>query len=478
VVIGRDLLWESTVEWVGVDQAERRARLAMNKVGWQDCGASWQEANSHAAYVLGLCDLLEFSAEQLPPAHLQRLAKQIVNGCNYLALLQDRAAELGLPVGSVSHQIPKFEENAMPSDAAKAAVAWARAARLLPDAFEAERGTYRDRAAAALQWLRGMVPPQAEHFHRGVHGAGVDEELPAEWMTRDLLCLAWGAVELWRAGLEHFQDWAADWAEQVMARQVPKSCAEYGFHGHFRTFSASTCTEKAWVHQIDQGKIGSDAGGHFPAHPQVLLQMADCWPDHPSAPAWRRTVKEYAYGYLLPACRSNPFRILPQGLYPGEGLIQFAGLWHGMNAAYALTASFCLDLFQELNDPAFQEIATGNMQWIAGLNAGLTRESLFASHMYSCDVPEGIALPVSMICGIGRRCAGNWLQVRGAICNGFSCGDQFVFDVPPRRAVDGPHSFTDEDWISHAGAWLSALSRLVSLKQRVPSAITPYSEMI
>jgi len=28
------------------------------------------------------------------------------------------------------------------------------------------------------------------------------------------------------------------------------------------------------------------------------------------------------------------------------------------------------------------------------------------------------------------------------------------------RANDGPCTFTDEDWITHAGAWLSAVARL------------------
>ena len=41
IEIGPNLLWERTHLWVGIEQAERRARLAMNGVGWQDCGAQW-----------------------------------------------------------------------------------------------------------------------------------------------------------------------------------------------------------------------------------------------------------------------------------------------------------------------------------------------------------------------------------------------------------------------------------------------------
>ena len=72
----------------------------------------------------------------------------------------------------------------------------------------------------------------------------------------------------------------------------------------------------------------------------------------------------------------------------------------------------------------------------------------------------GEALPHSLIYGIGARWGGSWLAVRGAIGNGFSMGAQFKFDVAPTVANDGPSTFTDEDWITHAGAWLSALARL------------------
>ena len=65
-----------------------------------------------------------------------------------------------------------------------------------------------------------------------------------------------------------------------------------------------------------------------------------------------------------------------------------------------------------------------------------------------------------MINGIGARCAGSWFNLRGAIGNGFSVGEQFRFDVRPSAETDGPHSFTDEDWIAHAGAWLSAMAYL------------------
>jgi hypothetical protein len=130
-----------------------------------------------------------------------------------------------------------------------------------------------------------------------------------------------------------------------------------------------------------------------------------------------------------------------------------------MNGAYALAAALAQEFETLFGDPEFRSITTGNLQWIAGLNAGITAEGIRASHMYSADLPEGIALPVSMIHGIGHRTAGSYLNVRGSICNGFSTGEQFIYDVEPSLESDGPHTFTDEDWITHAGAWLGTLAR-------------------
>jgi hypothetical protein len=355
--------------------------------------------------------------------------------------------------------MPKHEEVVFAGDASKAAVAWARTARLLPESFADKRREYRSRAVRAFEWANHVRPSYAIGFSWINHGAPSGFVPPAEVMTRDLLMLAWVALELVLAGLPEYEAEAVALADAVLERQVPRERAEFGLFGHFTTFRSGALTEKAWVHHLNGGTLGADAGGHFPHYLIPLLRLCTHWPHHPAATRWHQAIRDFAYGYLVPACGTSPFQILPLGCFPGEGVLHFAGLWHGMNAAYALTAALALELRLFLDDPAFDAIATGNLQWIAGLNAGLTAESLSASHMFSTSVPCGVALPVSMICGIGRRGAGNWLNVRGSICNGFSTGDQFRHDVLPTLANDGPHTFTDEDWITHAGGWLSALAR-------------------
>ena len=203
-----------------------------------------------------------------------------------------------------------------------------------------------------------------------------------------------------------------------------------------------------------------DVGGHFPHYILPLIKMYSEWHDHPQAATWFRAIDDFAYGYFLPACAANPFYLLPLGYFQGQGLLSFAGLWHGMNGAYGLAAALAVELANFFKDNSFFEIAVGNLQWIAGLNAGVTKDSLFASVIYSADIPEHAAVPCSLIHGVGTNFAGSWLNLRGAICNGFSVGDQFKFDEAATKDNDGPHAFTDEDWITHSGGWLSGIARL------------------
>ena len=104
-----------------------------------------------------------------------------------------------------------------------------------------------------------------------------------------------------------------------------------------------------------------------------------------------------------------------------------------------------------------------NLQWICGLNTGLTREAMRAAVMATLAedaLPPGAAVPYSMIQGIGRRSVGGWTNLRGNVSNGFAVGRQFEFDVPATAAEDGPFAYTDEDWIPHAAAFLAGACRL------------------
>ena len=458
--VGPSILWDKTWFLAGIDQGERRAQLARHKVGWQDCGSPLQECNSHSAFIIGLLDVLEFKREQISDDQARRLEAQIVNGCALLNLYGDEASKRGLGAGALIHELPGFADVTLIPDAVQAAVCWARAARLLRYSLSETLADYRRRAERALGWFENATPSGVQGFSHVAHGVGEDFAVPVEHLTCDLAMALWANFVLAESVDDAFGARCVRLARQIMARQIGRGDDE--FYGHFQTFESADLPEKAWLHSLSKSGIGSDVGATFPHWIPPLLWMATRWPAHADAPQWERAVHDFAYGYFLPACRRNPFLILPLGLFPNEGLLWFSGLWHGMNCVYGLAAALALEFEAHFGDSEFGDIATGNLQWIAGLNAGLTRDSLAPQNsvFWSADVPAGAALPASMIYGVGHRFAGNWLAVRGSICNGFSTGAQFHFDQQPSRELDGPHSFTDEDWIPHAGGWLSGLARL------------------
>jgi hypothetical protein len=462
--VAPDLLHCATWESVGPAQAEIRQRFSQKHqgapLGWFDAGMHWQEANAHAAYLHGLADLLALRGPELPADATRRLVTQLRNGADYLALLQDLAAALPDAEGALVHQSFKLERLLLPSDAAKAAAGWAHVADVLPASEVEATAAYRTRARRALDWFLLRPRQQGLPFCALPHGAAPDTRPPDEFSTPDLACCVDAARRLRDPRLFAL-------IETWLARQISPDHAEGGLHGHFRLFDSVPWNERAWTHGFDPEGHGFNLGMTHGHHLRPLLDTLRAHPDHPAAPRWRTALERYAYGYFLPACRANPFLIMPLGWYPGEGLIWFGGMWHGGNAIYAHAAALALEFERWFGDAAFGEIATGNLQWIAGLHAGLHPAALRPScHLWSDELPEDEAVPASMIQGIGQRSAGSWLHLRGAICNGFATGDQFVWDVPPVAALDGPHAFTDEDWITHAGAWLSATARLAPSGQK------------
>ncbi len=456
IEIAPDLLFSRTWNHVSIEQAERRERLSEKHegkpLGWYDAGVHWQEANAHTAYLLGLADLLSLRCHSLTDSDRNRLVAQLLTGSDYLALLQDMAPE----PGALVHQSFKIAHLVLPTDAAKAAAAWARVATVLPPAHAEKAAAYRFRARRALDWFLEKPRHLGQPFCGVPHGMPDDFPRPNEFTTPDL-------AQCVQAALDLDDSRAFTLAEIWLGRQIPatESAQNDGLHGHFTLFASGSLTEKTWTHGFDPAGYGFNCGQTTGHHLLPLIHLLARHPQHAQAPRWRAALEAYAYGYFLPACRSNPFLIAPLGHYPGQGLIWFAGLWHGGTALYGHAATLATEFARLFEDDTFLPIATGNLQWIAGLNAGLTRESITpASHMWSMEIPHGVALPASLINGIGQRSAGSWLNIRGAICNGFSTGDQFIWDTPATRQNDGPHTFTDEDWITHAGAWLSATARL------------------
>ncbi|HUI09012.1 MAG TPA: hypothetical protein VL221_01730 [Bacteroidota bacterium] len=468
LAVGENILWDRTLELSAVDMLERRTPFTKVGAGWQDAGTLWVESCSQSAMIIALADLLEEAPALIGAPLVERIHRQMDVGCRYLVMTQEKARELGFPPGAMSHDLLGHERDILPQDALKAVIALGRAAALLGAPYARQKESYARAAALAWEWLTGAARPMGSYgmslFQRGLpEGTAIPAD---EWQTRDLLLFCWAALVMHSAGNPDAKELCIRYAGALIERQIPREKAEGGYYGHFREFASMEHSEKSWTHGIVDNRFGADMGGIYPNYLLPLVSMVRSWPDHAGAARWTRALRDFADGYLIPACEKNPFLIVPQGIFGEEGPVWFCGTFHGTNAIYGFTAALALELDRVLARPALRRIAYGNLLWLAGLNAGLTRQALRAAMVYSADVPEGAALPVSMMCGVGRRWAGTWFQTRGVICNGFHAGKQFTYDVEPTRANDGPSSLTDEDWIPHSAAWLTGLLRLVRRSER------------
>jgi len=465
--VKKNILWDNTIEWSSVDMLERRSLFTGVGSGWQDAGTLWVESPAQSAMIISLEELLEKKKESFDEEFLERIYTQITVGCDYLILTQEKAKELGFPTGSMSHDALKHEKDILPHDAMKAVLALAKAVQLLPEKFAEKKQKYAESAKLAFDWLLNTAKPMGDYgYVKMQRGLPETAEIPKnEWPTRDLLTMCRAALEMQKIGVENANELAVDFARKVMVRQIQKEKAMSGFYGHFCEFDSLEHAEPSWTHGIVPGakgsQFGTDMGGVYPNYLMPIIELLHQFPEHEYAAKWKQTLTDFTYGYLIPGCEANPFYLVPQLITASEGAIWFSGTFHGTNAIYGYTAALALELEKILNEPKLKNIAYGNLQWLAGLNGGITSENVKKGCVvFSTDIPEGVALPASMICHIGKRWAGTWFQTRGVICNGFSTGEQFKYDVEPKKENDGPFSLTDEDWIPHCAGWLSGLMRM------------------
>lgn len=465
--VEKNILWNETFEYASVDMLERRRHFTGVGAGWQDAGTLWVESPAQSAMIISLEELLEKKKEVFDSAFLERIYTQITVGCEYLVMTQAKAEELGFPEGSMSHDLKGHEKDILPHDAMKAVIALAKAVQLLPDEFAGKKQKYSETATKAFKWLVGTAKPMGEYgYMKMQRGLPHNAEIPKdEWLTRDLLTMCWASLEMSKLGDPEAKELAVLFAQKVMARQIPKEKAESGFYGHFYEFDSMFHSEPSWCHGIvpsEKGvEFGADMGGIYPNYLMPFIDLLQANPEHTDASKWKECLLQFTYNYLIPVCEKNPFYLVPQGIFGDEGPVWFCGTFHGTNTVYGYTAALAIELSKLFDEPKLKEIAYGNLQWLAGLNSGITSKNLKQGCViFSTNIPEGAALPASMICGVGSRWAGTWFQTRGVICNGFSTGEQFKYDTEPKKVNDGPFSFTDEDWIPHSAGWLTGLMRL------------------
>lgn len=454
-----NLLFNKTIVDVGILQFEERARRSRNGIGWKDCGSEFREANSHATAIIGLCDLHNKAFEYLKVSEAKRLMDQIIVGCDYLMILADKAERLSYEPGSLVHEIPNGMD-VLPRDIAQSIIALTKASRNLADTRPDKSDQYLDQAITSFElFLSGDLKPFGMRgFSHINQGAPIGYIKPDEFSTRDLLLFLWGATELLISGKIEYEAAAANLCDMILSRQVREDEAETegGYYGHFFAFSDRVYTEKANTHH----HFGHDTGGTFPFYVIPVIELINKLYDHEHVDRWKKMVRDFAYGFFKPACESNPFYLIPEGYFKGQGLLNFCGPWHGINTSIAYGATLACALESFTGDIGFRNIAVGNLQWIAGLNLGLSSNS-FQTSVWKEKIPEGMALPYSQIHGIGKRNVGVWTDIKGTICNGFSANPQFKIEVEPSIENDYPTHYTDEDWIPHSGGFVSGQAYLI-----------------
>ena len=311
--VDEHILWDKSINMVALDQFEERSKLARNEIGWKDCGSHWREVNSHATTVIGLCDLFNLGYDWVEPKDRERLVAQIMVGCDYIGICQDKAEELGHPKGAIIHEIPSFIQ-VIPGDIAQSTVAFAMASKLLADILPAKSKEYLMRAEDSFGYLVNYAKPYcSELFSHSNHGAPDDFVVPEEWMTRDLMMMLWGAVELWFCGknVDYYMKKAEELAQKLMNRQVPKEKSEDVLYGHFYTFDSCDFTEKANTHH----HFGYDTGGTFPHYLMPFIKMTWFWVNHPDIELWRKTILDFALWVFPSRMQQEPIQSFSRRLF-------------------------------------------------------------------------------------------------------------------------------------------------------------------
>jgi hypothetical protein len=461
--VAPDVLWEETYYWATVDMLRKRSYFTKVGSGWQDAGALWVESPAQSAMVMCLGDVAQVQRGG-DNDYLQQLYTQLVVGADYLVLTARKSSELGNPPGSMVHDVIGHEEYALPNDTVKAVVALYKAAAALPATFADQKRSYLEVADRGLDYLLRVARPIGDQgLARRQRGLADDAPIPGdEWPTRDLNFFCWACLEKYKqSGEDRYKQLSIDYARQINQRQITEAGAENGYYGHFIEYPGAPHSQKSWTHSIlatGEKRFGTDIGALFPNYLVPLCELLELFPDHAEAPVWKATLRQFTEGFLIPTCKLNPFYLVPLGVFGEEGPLWFVGPFHGTNSIYGYTAALACRLYRLFGHEELRHIAAGNLQWIAGLNAGITNENIAeGSVIYTTEVPEGIAWPASMICRVGQRWAGTWFQTKGVVCNGFSVGEQFKMEIMPTRAVDAPSSFTDEDWIPHSAGFITGL---------------------
>lgn len=407
------------------------------KAGWQDCGSDLRAVEGHAVQLLGLVDAYEAFRERRDDDFVASLMAQIRRGADYLTMCQRED-------GSYMNEYYVARDKTNWTLCMLANIALCRA-------YEVS-GSIAYLDGAKLGWDYAVSIERFEEREllaeiadvRRLYGRYRPWKPPEGPRARDHLLLVWLGAELYKHTNDvRYKDEAVRSARLVAEtfQNRDANANPAGLFGNFHAWPDSGIHQKSWEHI----GWGFNCGAVLPDELAGLFSLLEQFPDDADRHLWRRIIRDYAYGYLKPVSELSPFGLYPLGMFDDE--IRFFGpSWHGFNAVYGRIAGQAMRLARYFEDPAFEAIACRNMQWVAGLNAGI-------------ETDPGRYEAVSWINGIGRRYVRSWTDIAGSISNGFCANPQFKLHHLD-DSEDRPAYVNTEDWIVHNGGWLSGLSQI------------------
>lgn len=198
----------------------------------------------------------------------------------------------------------------------------------------------------------------------------------------------------------------------------------------------------------------------YSAYPAIaLLELAETWPKHSEASAWRDAVRLYLDEYVLPMSARNAYRIIPYGLFFGsptpERYRPLAGeltyryfmpvrkqlWWVGLTSHLENHAVLLGLAARAFSEPRYRELAYAQLEWVMGANP-------FGACLMT---GEGMRNPYPHSRFVGL--------IPGGIMNGIAGNTQ---DEPVLDLEYGYDWRTTEYWSPHNAHYIWALAVLES----------------
>lgn len=265
-------------------------------------------------------------------------------------------------------------------------------------------------------------------------------------------------------------------AAELMRRQyVAVDQPLDGVYGMFHEFGVdSGAARNAFL--LESAQAGLSLLGHYEfTSLSGFIDLLTLLPDDPDAARWDRAVRSWAIGYELAAASRNPLGIAPATVYPSPNgttgpaaVYWFGNHLHGGAEIPGQAAHSLMEIGNYLNDASFYAPAVNDVQFYAGVNAGIG-----LTHQ-----------PSTLIKGVGAKTmVGPYMETSapiGSIANGYHATNSFspavyeTFDnnktLPPDGLGDGATT-GQESWILHSHSYvLGAVSVEAPFRLRVRAA--------